>query len=59
MTSDTFKLIDKFEPLPIRIPTDKCQLEDIEQNRNIDEVTLKKYLPDTENMLPMVTGGGN
>ena len=31
----------------------------IEQNRDIDEVTLKKYLPDTENMLPMVTGGSN
>ncbi|AEW21477.1 serine O-acetyltransferase EpsC [Tannerella forsythia] len=28
MTSDTFKLIDKFEPLPIRIPADKCQLEE-------------------------------
>jgi len=35
------------------------QISVIEQNRDIDEVTLKKYLPDTENMLPMVTAGGN
>lgn len=35
------------------------QISVIEQNRDIDEVTLKKYLPDTENMLPMVAGGGN
>ena len=35
------------------------QISVIEQNRDIDEATLKKYLPDTENMLPMVTAGGN
>ena len=35
------------------------QISVIEQNRDIDEVTLNKYLPDTENMLPMVTAGGN
>ena len=35
------------------------QISVIEQNRDIDEITLKKYLPDTENMLPMVTAGGN
>lgn len=35
------------------------QISVIEQNRDIDEVTLKKYLPDTENMLPMVAGRGN
>lgn len=35
------------------------QISVIEQNREIDEVTLKKYLPDNNSFLPIVANSGN
>lgn len=35
------------------------QISVIEQKRDIDEVTLKKYLPDNNNLLPMIAPNAN